>query len=218
MFSEMLARELADTEGGRWAEYGKARQPITKNRLANLLHGFKVWPEPVWIGSKSLRGYHRHQFEDAWTRYLAPVGAFEPSERQGPTAAGTSTPFQSVNPKSPERQRVNSDVSETSGKNGLTDEKSKKPLGATGSDDLTFQKAKRPDAGEAAPVGRLSVRAVEQGERIPKGWVLDNAGEFYIPHPDLPLIFPASPGNGAEDRTALAANATGHSTEPNSRT
>ena len=72
MFSETLASELADIEGGRWAEYGKARKPITKNQLANLLKGFKVTPEPVWIGSKSLRGYQRHQFEDAWTRYLAP--------------------------------------------------------------------------------------------------------------------------------------------------
>jgi hypothetical protein len=42
------------------------------------------------------------------------------------------------------------------------------------------------------------VGAVEQGERIPKAWVLDNAGEFYIPHPELPLMFPASPGNGGE--------------------
>ena len=100
MFSETLASELADIEGGRWAEYGKARKPITKNQLANLLKGFKVTPETVWIGSKSLKGYQRHQFEDAWTRYLAPLGVSETSERQEPTAAGTSTPFQNVRTES----------------------------------------------------------------------------------------------------------------------
>ena len=36
-FPKCLLSELADIEGGRWAEYGKARKPITKNQLANLL-------------------------------------------------------------------------------------------------------------------------------------------------------------------------------------
>ena len=77
----------------------------------------------MWIGSKSLSGYQRHQFEDAWTRYLAPLGVSETSKRQEPTAAGTSTPFQNV--------RAESD---------LTFQKCEKPLGANGSDALTFQK------------------------------------------------------------------------------
>ena len=96
MFSQMLADALADIEGGRWAEYGKNKKPITKNQLARLLNDFKVTPETVWIGSKSLKGYHRHQFADAWTRYLTPLGVSETSGRQEPTAAGTSTPFQNV--------------------------------------------------------------------------------------------------------------------------
>jgi hypothetical protein len=123
IFSETLASELADIEGGRWAEFGKARKAITKNQLANLLKGFKVTPESVWIGSKSLKGYQRHQFEDAWTRYLDPLGVFETSERQEPTGAGTSTPFQNVRTESV-----------------LTFQKSEKPLGDNGSDALTFEK------------------------------------------------------------------------------
>ena len=45
IFSEMLAEALANIEGGKWVEYGKARKPITKNQLANLLSGFKIRPE-----------------------------------------------------------------------------------------------------------------------------------------------------------------------------
>jgi hypothetical protein len=69
---------------------------------------------------------------------------------------------------------------------------------ATPEDDVAVQKDEKPNNGRsccgvadqkggnggAAPVltvGRLSVTAVEEGERIPKGWVLDNPGEFYIP-------------------------------------
>ena len=37
----MLADALAAIEGGRWAEYGKARKPVTKNQLAQLLKGLQ---------------------------------------------------------------------------------------------------------------------------------------------------------------------------------
>ena len=100
MFSEMLADALAAIEGGRWAEYGKARKPVTKNQLAQLLKDFKIRPETVWIGTKSLKGYYRHQFKDAWARYLAAKGVSETSERQEPTATSTSTSFQNVRPES----------------------------------------------------------------------------------------------------------------------
>lgn len=71
MHSEMLTAALAEIEGGRWAEYGKARKPITKNQLAQLLRAFKITPDTVKIGTKALKGYYRHQFTDAWTRYLS---------------------------------------------------------------------------------------------------------------------------------------------------
>ena len=93
----------------------------------------------MWIGSKSLKGYHRHQFEDAWTRYLDPLGVSETSERQEPTAAGTSTPFQNVRTESV-----------------LTFQKCEKPLGDNGSDALTFQK------GGAGPDGDIEDRSCRQ--------------------------------------------------------
>jgi putative DNA primase/helicase len=140
MFSEMLAEGLASIEGSAWAEYGKARKPITKNQLARLLGKFKIIPTTVWIGSKSLKGYQRQQFEDAWTRYLA-LPPFETSMRQVPTAAGLSTPFQNVSGNvNDESQNVRANPQNVN----LTFQKSEKPLGANGSDELTFQKEYAP--------------------------------------------------------------------------
>ena len=92
MFSEMFAEALAAIEGGRWVEYGKARKPITKNQLAQLLKKFKIAPNSVRIEKKVAKGYYRHQFEGMWERYLAPQRGYETKQNK-PTAAGTSTPF-----------------------------------------------------------------------------------------------------------------------------
>jgi hypothetical protein len=100
MFSEMLAEALAGMEGRPWAEFGKARKPITKNQLAGMLDGFHITPATVRIGGKTLKGYARHQFVEAWERYLASQGASETSQRNNPTAANTSEPFPNVTEKS----------------------------------------------------------------------------------------------------------------------
>jgi hypothetical protein len=123
MFSEMLAEALAAIEGGRWVEYGKARKPITKNQLAQLLKKFKVVPASVRIENKTAKGYYRNQFEGVWERYLAPQGVYETSQRHKPTVAGTSTPFPNVTEKVV-----------------VTDENREKPLGHNGCDVVTFQK------------------------------------------------------------------------------
>ena len=72
LWSEELAEALAAMEGRPWAEFGKARKPITKNQLASLLDDFHIKPENVRVGDKVKRGYRKHQFSDAWQRYLAP--------------------------------------------------------------------------------------------------------------------------------------------------
>ena len=41
---------LVAMEGRPWAEFGKARKPITKNRLAALLGGFHVVPDSASRG------------------------------------------------------------------------------------------------------------------------------------------------------------------------
>jgi hypothetical protein len=64
-------------EGRPWAEFGKARKPITKNRLAALLGGFHVVPDSVRIGDRTKKGYNRDQFAEAFQRYLTPSGVNE---------------------------------------------------------------------------------------------------------------------------------------------
>jgi Protein of unknown function (DUF3631) len=79
-----------------WAEFGKARKPISKNQLARLLKDFHIKPDNVRVGSRVPKGYHRQQFEEAWQRYLTPQGVSEPLQRYNLTAAGTSDAFQTA--------------------------------------------------------------------------------------------------------------------------
>jgi Protein of unknown function (DUF3631) len=79
-----------------WAEFGKARKPISKNQLARLLKDFHIKPDNVRVGSRVPKGYHRQQFEEAWQRYLTPQGASQPLQRYNLTAAGTSDAFQTA--------------------------------------------------------------------------------------------------------------------------
>jgi hypothetical protein len=94
MASEELCQMLVAIEGRPWADWkGK---PLTKNQLARLLKPFHVVPDTVRVGIKTPKGYYRHQFDDVWTRYLPPAGVNQPQQGNNPTAAGTSTPFQSA--------------------------------------------------------------------------------------------------------------------------
>ena len=96
MASADVCEALAAIEGRPWADW-KAGKPMTPNQLARLLKPFHVVTDrTVRVGIKTAKGYYRHQFDDVWTRYLTPVGVNEPSQRNNPTAAGTSTPFQNV--------------------------------------------------------------------------------------------------------------------------
>src|SRR5262245_59038630 len=49
--SEELCESLAAMEGRPWAEFGKARKPITKNQLARTLNSFAVIPENIRVGT-----------------------------------------------------------------------------------------------------------------------------------------------------------------------
>jgi uncharacterized protein DUF3631 len=141
MFSEQLAEALAAIEGGLWAEYGKARKPISKNQLAQLLKGFKIVPVQVRIGTKSLKGYYRHQFEDVWDRYLAPQRVCETKQRNNPTAAGTSAAF----------------PNET-GKSDVSFQKREKPLRPSNCFDVSFRKEGNGLPNNDAILGELIAR------------------------------------------------------------
>jgi Protein of unknown function (DUF3631) len=121
LFSETLCEALAAMEGRPWAEYGKSGRPITKNQLAARLRRFKadaeckvpIEPKTTWIGSQSRRGYERHQFVEAWDRYLTQEHPpNRPSGRQTPDETGTSGTFQGVNQGV---RGVSAGVSEVSG-------------------------------------------------------------------------------------------------------
>jgi hypothetical protein len=137
IFSETLAEALAAIEGGKWAEYGKSRKPISKNQMAQLLKAFNVAPASVRIGAKSLKGYYRHQFEDLWVRYLG-LGMHETSQRHNPSATGTSSVFPHV-------------TAETD----VTDEKWHKSLPHSPCDVVTFQN----------PVSRVGARRCDHCRR-----------------------------------------------------
>jgi putative DNA primase/helicase len=71
--SEELCNKLASDPDAEWAEWGKARKPITQVQLKNMLKPFGIGPDqvrPKRLGGKQLRGYRRSWFEDAWERYL----------------------------------------------------------------------------------------------------------------------------------------------------
>jgi putative DNA primase/helicase len=113
LFSETLCEALAAMEGRPWAEYGRSGKPITKNQLAARLRRFKadaecqlpIEPKTLWIGGESQRGYERHQFLEAWNRYLTESTPEHPPNRpsgcQTTDEMGTSATFQGV------RQGVN---------------------------------------------------------------------------------------------------------------
>jgi hypothetical protein len=79
IFSQVLVEALVAMEGRPWAEWRGIKgnlQPraLTQATLAQVLHDFdiapaSVWPIPRLPTSKSRKGYHRRQFEEAWRAY-----------------------------------------------------------------------------------------------------------------------------------------------------
>ena len=81
--SKRLTGELAQIEGGPWAEWGsgKRRKPITQNALARLLRPHNVSPVDVGPAHARRKGYKRGQFEHLFqptsAHVMRPV-AFQP--------------------------------------------------------------------------------------------------------------------------------------------
>lgn len=67
-----LIGSLAMIEQSPWGELDHGRA-ISPHRLATLLRPFDVRPRQVRIGEKTLKGYLRESFADAFSRYLPPV-------------------------------------------------------------------------------------------------------------------------------------------------
>ena len=67
--SAELVVKLAAEADSEWAEW-KSGKPLTQNQLARLLKPLHIFPGPVRVEGRQVRGYLRTQFEDAWERYL----------------------------------------------------------------------------------------------------------------------------------------------------
>jgi hypothetical protein len=67
--SRELADELVALAGRPWAEFGKARRPISPNQLADLLRKLGISPRTVRIGDQTPRGYHLSDFDTAFASF-----------------------------------------------------------------------------------------------------------------------------------------------------
>jgi putative DNA primase/helicase len=68
-----LVRHLMMLDDRPWAEMGRARKPITENRVARLLKTFKdkrLKPTTIDFGGAKAKGYYQAAFRDAFARWL----------------------------------------------------------------------------------------------------------------------------------------------------
>lgn len=93
MSTEELLRTLIDNDAGPWAAWweraigeGNTRGP--GSRLARLLGEFEIRSTKIRIEDKSVRGYLRIDFEDAFGRYLGPVPSSRPEKSEQWNSAG----------------------------------------------------------------------------------------------------------------------------------
>jgi Protein of unknown function (DUF3631) len=90
-----LVAALVAIEGRPWAELGKIRKPLTQNGLARRLKPVAIKPQVLRIGNETPSGYFRHQFKEAWERFLSPEGEFKPQHLNKCDEIRTSGTFQS---------------------------------------------------------------------------------------------------------------------------
>jgi hypothetical protein len=50
----------------------RLQRPITAAQLADALLPYRIAPQSIRIGAVTNKGYYRHQFTEAWARYLPP--------------------------------------------------------------------------------------------------------------------------------------------------
>jgi hypothetical protein len=91
--SSAMCKALVAMEGRPWAEW-RGGKPLSPNQLARLLKPFGVAPDSVRIGGRTPKGYHRHQFEELWERYLVGDGVYKPQHRNKADEKGISGGFQ----------------------------------------------------------------------------------------------------------------------------
>jgi hypothetical protein len=68
--SAALVAALVAMEGHPWAEYGRAKKPLSTNSLARMLADDHISPDTIRFADGLAKGYRRGQFDDAFARYL----------------------------------------------------------------------------------------------------------------------------------------------------
>lgn len=89
LFSADICEALAKLEHRPWAEYGRARKPITPVGLARLLSGFDVRPKSFRSKDKNCRGYRLSELKPVFERYLPgdPLSRSATPQQPSPHAA-----------------------------------------------------------------------------------------------------------------------------------
>ncbi len=105
--AELIA-ELAVIEESPWADwYGKT---ITAHALSRLLKPYRIKTMPVWEDGKTVRGYKREQFIEAWKRHLTVDEAWESLPVTGVRSVRSVSPGSSIEaaPNSPNAPNASS--------------------------------------------------------------------------------------------------------------
>ena len=67
-----LVHDLVNLEDRAWGTWGRSGKPITQERVAAMLRGFKVVPKQIKHGGINQRGYYTAPLYAAFERYLLP--------------------------------------------------------------------------------------------------------------------------------------------------
>lgn len=155
-----MCEALIAVEGRPWADWkGK---PLSANQLARLLRPFGITTNTtIRVGIKTAKGYHRHQFEEAWERYLPSEGVNERSHGNSADEIRAFNTFQSVTPKG-----------------NVTDQKCEKPLADGDCDCVTVQKGDGALNGEVWPPTSQSTTDEDRSCRQCDG-TLDGTDQLY---------------------------------------
>ena len=73
--SSEAAKEYLNGLGDRpWSGWNEGKG-ITKPQVVAKLRPYKIHPRDIWLNGKTVKGYFREQFEEAFRRYLVPAPA-----------------------------------------------------------------------------------------------------------------------------------------------
>jgi hypothetical protein len=67
-----LVHDLVNLEDRAWGTWGRSGKPITQERVAAMLRGFKVVPKQIKQGGINQRGYYIAPLYEVFERYLLP--------------------------------------------------------------------------------------------------------------------------------------------------